>query len=393
MKALTQLISPDTASMQHPHQQLVTSPHVHIQQQGNQSVSPNHGEGTDFPKMQNNRAYGYLPPQPTTAVATAFASDKTKIPAPPPAVTVPDSSYYVIEKAFLSDNPEPRTEEAGHYRDEPKPRPLSQESDPGYDYIKDTVPEPAPEPASTYSTTGTLTKNSSTVAVSTKLNDPELSSMDRLREEEYTLMQSVGFLQPISSRSSDPTLPSPESPMDVSKTLKRLSRFNSDQMEHLIDMLRRTVATQPQNGNGPVPGPEKVAAVRAVTTPPPRPPKPDPAMSKAPSGSAASFTNSRQRPSQLSLSTDSMNGDSSMHSGREHSVYVNAVPLLASEKENEKGIKGEGEKEGMSVPTLVVESTDHEESAPPMQRRKSAGLLNTAETANAIKFKLGEAML
>ena len=203
-------------------------------------------------------------------------------------------------------------------------------------------------------------------------------------------MQSVGFLQPISSRSSDPTLPSPESPMDVSKTLKRLSRFNSDQMEHLIDMLRRTVATQPQNGNGPVP--EKAAAVRAVITPPPRPPKPDPAISKASSGSAASLTNFRQRPSQLRLSTDSMNGDSSMHGGQEHSVYVNTVPL-ASERENGKADKGEGEREGMSVPTLVVESTDHEESAPPMQRRKSAGLLNTAETANAIKFKLGEAML
>ena len=231
-----QLISPDITSMQHPHQQLVTSPHVHVQQRGNQSVSPNRGEGTDFPKMQNNTAYGYLPPQSTTAsaVAATYASDKAKIPALPPAVSVPDSSYYVIEKAFLSDNPEPRTKEASHYRDEPKPRPLSQESDPGYDYIKDTVPEPAPEPVSTYSTTGTLTKNSSTVAVSTKLN-PELSSMDRLREEEYTLMQSVGFLQPISSRSSDPTLPSPESPMGVSKTLNRLSRFNSDQMEHLID--------------------------------------------------------------------------------------------------------------------------------------------------------------
>ena len=181
MKALTQLISPDIAGMQHPHQRLVTSPHVHVQQQGNR------GEETDFPKMQNNRAYGDLPPQPTTAVATAFASDKTKIPTLPPAVTVPDSSYYVIEKAFLSDDPEPRTKEAGHYRDEPKPRPLSQESDPGYDYIKDTMPEPAPEPASTSSTTGTLIKsNSSTAAVSTKLNDPELSSMDRLKEEEYT---------------------------------------------------------------------------------------------------------------------------------------------------------------------------------------------------------------
>lgn len=364
MKALTQLISPGIASVQ---QQLVTSSHV--QQRGNQSVSSNHGEGTDFPKMQNNRAYGYLPPQP------AFTSHESTV-----LPTVPDSSYYVIEKASFDDT-EPHTEEADH-RDEPKPRASSQESDPGYDYIKDTEPEPA----SAYSITPT--KSGSTATIITKLN-PQLSSTDRFREEGYTLMQSVGHLQPISSR-SDPTLPSPESPMDVSKTLKRLSRFNSDQMEHLIGMLRMTIATQPQNGNSPTP---EQAAVPAVATPPPRPPKPtqsDPAISKA--AGSASLAKSRERPSQLSLSSDRVNEDVTLHSSQEHSVYVNSIPL-AGEKENGKSGKGEGEREGVSVPTLVVESTDHVESALPVQHRKSAGLLNTAETANAIKFKLGEAML
>ena len=75
--------------------------------------------------------------------------------------------------------------------------------------------------------------------------------------------------------------------MDVSKTLKRLSRFNSDQMGHLIDMLRRTISAQPQNGNDPIP---EQATVPAVTTPPLRPPKPtqsDPTIPKA-SGSSLS---------------------------------------------------------------------------------------------------------
>ena len=364
MKALTQLISPGIASKP---LQIVTSSHV--QQRGNQSVSSNHGEGTDFPKMQNNRAYGYLPPQP------AFTSHESNV-----LPAVPDSSYYVIEKASF-DDPEPHSEETDR-RNEPKLRASSQESDPGYDYIKDTEPEPT----SVYSTTPT--KNGSTSTITTKLNTQQ-SSTNRFREEGYTLMQSVGHLQPISS-TSDPTLPSPESPMDVSKTLKRLSRFNSDQMEHLIDMLRMTIATQPQNGNGPIP---EQAAVPAMTTPPPRPPKPaqsDLAISRA-SGSA-SLAKSRERPSQLSLSSDHVNEDVSLHGSQEHSVYVNSIPL-ASENENGKSGEGEKEREGVSVPTLVVESTDHEVSAPPVQRRKSAGLLNTAETANAIKFKLGEAML
>ena len=306
VRALTQLISPaGIATTQHPQQQPVTS--SHIQQRGNQSVSPNHSDrkGTDSPEMQTNKAYGYLTPQPTTAVATAFTSYKPKIPELPPAV-----ADYVI-----TDDHESRTEEAGH-RDEPKPRPLS---DPGYDFTKNTtVPEPAPE--------------------------------------------------------------------------NRLSHFTSNQMEHL----RRTDATQPQNlGSGPIQPQEKAAAVRAsVTTPPPRLPKPtlsDPAISKASSGSAASLANSRQQQSQLSLSTDSVSAydDIISHSSRERSGYVNTIPL-ASEKENGKGIKGEGERVGISVPTLVIESTDHEESAPPVQHRKSAGLLSTAETANA---KLGESML
>ena len=76
-------------------------------------MSPNHGGGTDFLKMLSNRAYGYLPPQP----APTFTSHESK--ALPPA-TVPDSSYYVIEKASF-DDPEPHIEEMNH-RDESKLR-------------------------------------------------------------------------------------------------------------------------------------------------------------------------------------------------------------------------------------------------------------------------------
>ena len=84
-----------------------------------------------------------------------------------------------------------------------------------------------------------------------------------------------------------------------------------------------------------------------------------------------------------------MNEDVNSHSSQEHLVYVNAILALVGEKENGRSDKGEREREreGVTVPTLVVELTDHEEeSASPAQRRKSVGLLNTAETANAIKF-------
>ena len=84
-----------------------------------------------------------------------------------------------------------------------------------------------------------------------------------------------------------------------------------------------------------------------------------------------------------------MNEDVNSHSSQEHLVYVNAIPALVGEKENGRSDKGEREREreGVTVPTLVVELTDHEEeSASPAQLRKSVGLLNTAETANAIKF-------
>ena len=82
-----------------------------------------------------------------------------------------------------------------------------------------------------------------------------------------------------------------------------------------------------------------------------------------------------------------------MRGSQEHSVYVNSISL-AGEEENGKSSEREREREReeVSLPTLVVEQTD-EESAPSVQRRKSVGLLNTAETVNAIKFKLGEATI
>ena len=349
MKAITQLISPIGGG---PQEALTSS-----QLRGNLSATLTHGEGTDSPKMHQNRAYDYLPPH----VQPAVTSPETK-----QLSTVPDSAYYVIESVPV-DSPEKAV-----LRDELKPRSASQESDPGYDYIKDTVPEPMPAyspPSSILH--GNTDSNSTPIA---KLN-PKLVSTHSVREEGYTLMQSAGCLRPTSS---DPSLPSPESPMDVPKTLKRLSRFNSDQMGHLIDMLRMTIATQP---HGPIP--EQAAML--VTTPPPRPPKPTQTISKV--SDSSSLTKSRERPSQLSLST-SESDSVHLYGSHEYSVYVNSISLAGEE---ESGKSGEKETEGVSVPTLIVEPTD-EESAPPVQRKKSVGLLNTAATANAIKFKLGEAI-
>ena len=112
-------------------------------------------------------------------------------------------------------------------------------------------------------------------------------------------------------------------------------------------MLRMTIATQPQNGNDPI-SEQAAIMVPAATTPPPRPPKPtqsDPAISKTLESASLAKIKSRERPSQLSLSTECVNEDVSSHSSQEHLVYVNAIPALIGEKENGRSDKGERERE------------------------------------------------
>ena len=97
---------------------------------------------------------------------------------------------------------------------------------------------------------------------------------------------------------------------------------------------------QPRNRNDPIP---EQAAIPAVTTPPPRLPKPTPSDPTIPKASGSSLSKSRERPSQLSLST-SENEGVSLHGSQEHSVYVNSISLVkkriekvVKEKEKEKG--------------------------------------------------------
>ena len=302
------------------------------------------------------------------------------------------------------------------------------QDDPGYYYVKDAVKSCSPPNHGKGDTKTAITS--------------QLVSTGNVRDDNYNQMQQSGGLH---TTSSDPSLSSSESPVIVAKTLKRLSRFNSDQMEHLIEMLKTTFVSLPQNDKSI---PEQAAVSQSVT-PPPRPPKPT-------NCNISASSSARERPSQLSL-TMSKNGCShhqpqNNNGSPEQPPYVNTLPATANKEESGNGREKEresvtilvvepndedsappvhcrsttdgdqlqpqnhngnhtcshygntlpaagedvngtcGEKEilneGVSVPSLVVEPTD-EDSAPPVQHKKSVGLLTTAETANALKFKLG----
>ena len=295
--------------------------------------------------MHHNRAYGYVPTE-------SYVTRQSKSDIPEVKLVEP----------FPSDQLKFNV------------RSTSQDPDSAYYYIKDPVSEFKLLSSSKQDTKSVMT----TKQVSTS----------SAREEDYTQMRPAGGLRPTTS---DPSLASPESPMIVSNTLKRLSRFNSDQMEHLIEMLKTTFVTQPQVGRSSIPE-QAAATVSHSVTPPPRPPKPAPkATQRDPATFSEAAQMSRERPSQLSLPTSQNGGDHSKHQANndshEHSLYMNALPAAGEEEESGNG--REKEEKEVPVPTLVVEPTD-EDSAPPVQRKKSVGLLTTAETANALKFKLGK---
>ena len=212
-----------------------------------------------------------------------------------------------------------------------------------------------------------------------------------VREDGYTQMRSVGHLHPGPLLKSS-QLSSPESPMGVTKTLERLSRFKPDQMEHLIKMLKTTVPTTAQGDSGAPVG------TSVTDTPPPRPPKPVDTQN-GPSKSKM-FAQSRERPSQLSLTTSETNSYDGQESA---SVYVNTIPparveglvtkevMATNEALATEEALSEKEVEGSAVPTLVVHSEPADtDSAQPVHRKMSQGLLTTAENTNAIKFKLGK---
>lgn len=244
------MVSP-TASK--PQQQVLTS----AQQQGNQSVSLNRSDEISTPKMHENRAYGCLP-----QAQPAFTSSESKQLR---RGTIPDSSFH---------------SPPGSQSEVQKSR-LSLQVDSVYEYVD------CSSTVTSYGKSDHAQGSSSTIAI---LN-PRSASIE---EEGCTPMQSLADYLNLTPSKTDP---SPENPMDVSKILQGLSHFNAAQMEILIDMLRRTVAIQPQNINSPIP---EQAAVPG-STPPPKPSKGDPEMPKA-SGSL-SATKTQERPSQLRLST------------------------------------------------------------------------------------------
>ena len=323
------------------------------------------------PNMFNNKAYNFLPSpefvrnensQPVSIVPTPSISSTKVTPVKP--VGIPEQTP-LKPVAPVTNQP--------HLESPTYEVPIN---DVGlYYYIDD----PAPKLESDIPLTSHRKDKGKSVATPAVV--PTTSTSTKDSEDYYTEMDTaVSYLRP---STSDAGPQSPESPISVAKALKRLSRFNSDQMEHLIEMLRTTVVEFPlQSASNPTP--ESAATNTChVATPPPRPPKPsrsDPVTEKE----SQSLLNSRERPSQLSLP---------LNEAVEPYVYVNTIPMGSGKKNGKNKEPAIEKKDGeeVSVPKLVVESTDDDSTAP-VQRRKSEGLLTTAATANAIKFKLGELM-
>lgn len=346
IKALEELTSPSLNPQQ------VTMPSQKPAIDGLQSPPYNGKDATMYP----NRAYGCLPP----AVKTSPTVSST----PRTAGAVKRESNVVKQAPSL------RTNEASTSEDS---------TDTGtYYYIKDPVPMDISQSPAMDSIHGNYVTGSATLTKSVSSNTST--------EEEYTQMQAAGHLNPLTSH---PILSSPESSIGVSNTLKRLSRFNPRQMEHLIEMLKVTFVDHPQSSGSMAADIQEATTTQRVTVSQ-QPPETAGNGSASLKESEASNQKFRERPSQLGLVTSGC-GDIDTDGNVEQSVYA----TIAGE-ELESGAKGDDpDKEvvgRLSVPTLVVEPThDQEDLAQPEQRRKSTGLLTTAANANAIKFKLGKA--
>ena len=308
--------------------------------------------------MYPNRAYGFLPPTVKT----------------PPTVSSTPQTAGAVKHDFSESNvvkqtPSLCTNEASTSEDL---------SDTGtYYYIKDPVPmSTSQSPPVDYMHGNNVTRS----AALTKSVSCSTST-----EDEYTQMEAAGYLNPMTSH---PILSSPESPTGVSNTLKRLSRFNPRQMEHLIEMLKVTFVDHPQSSSSVAVDIQEAKTTQKVTVSQ-QPPETSGNGSASLEESAASNQKFRERPSQLGLVTSGC-GDIDTDGNVEQSVYS----TIANEESIVKGDDPDKEVGRLSVPTLVVEPThdQDEDLGQPQQRRKSTGLLTTTAKANAIKFKLGKAI-
>ena len=361
MKAISQLTSPCETENTRP-----------AARKRGQLPSPPHDK-KDSPKMCDNPAYSQLQLPPSRAAI----SKETFL---PPQVTEAAVGHVHTMSATPTQQLQSIKPVTGSIEQAPKRTTLEEthEVDTGlYSYIEDPEPEYTVPALDSIQQSDGATK---LAAATTKVN-----STGVVREEEYTQMRPVSYLHPGAS-TTNPQLSSPESPMGVTKTLERLSRFKPDQMEHLINMLKTTIPTSAQGGstvpNGPGDG----------DNPPPRPPKP-PTTQNGPTRSEDVLTKSRERPSQLCLLT----GEANLYDGQEApSVYVNILPQTCEEGNTKDGGSVDKETKENAVPTLVVHSepTDEESTLPIAKpvRKISQGLLTTAENTNAIKFKLGKLM-
>ena len=195
-----------------------------------------------------------------------------------------------------------------------------------------------------------------------------------LEEEQSRAQQKSNFQQSASNSNLLDSSADQGAPTIIS-ALKMLSRFDSSQMEHLIEMVTQTEdMTSHSNLN------DSSSSVNCGAMTPPQNLRQTPSNKSVPVLTKTSSADSefRRRPTQLSLSL-SMNETRFKQSQDAHSLQCNDTTAT---------VNGDaGGKREVTAPSVVVEST---ESAPPKQCERSDGRLKAPESSNAMRFQLGK---
>ena len=195
-------------------------------------------------------------------------------------------------------------------------------------------------------------------------------------EEEQSRVQRQPSLRPSASNLN--LADSSTGTATIVSALKMLSRFDSSQMEHLIEMAKLTAGVESPDDL------DDSALVSQEPTPPPQHQfKNIKSVPNALVQSSLAGKVFKKRPTQLTLSSGF----------REEEVHTQCSDTTAARFHNgdDAGRRGAGEKRETAAaavaPSFVIESDQSD--SPKQQFKRSDGHLKAPESSNAMKFKLG----
>ena len=194
-------------------------------------------------------------------------------------------------------------------------------------------------------------------------------------EEEQSRVQRKPSLRPSASNLN--LVDSSAGTSTIVSALKMLSRFDSSQMEHLIEMAKLTAGMESPDdldnsamvSQEPTPIPQHLSQFRNKQNLP---------KFNALEQSPLASKEFKKRPTQLNLSSGFW----------EEEVHTQCDDTTAAQLNGDAaGRRGAEEKREAATPSFVIESDQSE--TPKQQLKRSDGLLKAPESSNAMKFKLG----